>query len=153
MNFRIPHSPFRLFLSCLFVFFVAILPAHAQIPTATAGQMNTVLVGGAALLSLVALWKSVFPTRRPPIEAEFATKEELLQLRSEINDRLTGVSAKIDRMRLEMRDEQKEIQLAAHERVAGLHRRLDEMRDALVGDVKAILEKIGELRAGKEDKV
>lgn len=122
-----------------------------------------VVIGG-----LVA-WKKI--QRHPPIDVDLeklATKSALLEsererdakiaalrvdaesrvswLREEINQRLTGLSSKFDRLREELKQDRGEDRRAAEVRVSELQREITSARDAQTADTKIILEKIGEIR-------
>lgn len=116
----------------------------AQLPAPSPTEWWQFSVGGVALLGIIALARSLM--RRPPLEAEFASKVEVAMLRSEINERLTGLSAKVTMLRTEIVEERREDKKDAESRVNGLHSRLDELRgdivairDAQVADMKALL--------------
>lgn len=112
---------------------------------------------GVLLVALVAQKKL---QRQPPIEADLeklASKLEVQQamagLRAELDGRLSGLSRKIDSLRVEIHDERRDDKAAAETRINGIHRRMDELRadiianrDAQVGDTKNILSAIGEIR-------
>jgi peptidoglycan hydrolase CwlO-like protein len=103
------------------------------------------LWSSAAIGAIFLIFKNLL-VRKPPIEAEFATKPELQMLRSEINDRLAGLSTKVERMRTEIREERLENKKDLEERMDGIHARITELRgdvvairDAQVADTKALL--------------
>ena len=70
----------------------------SQIPSPTTGEIERWLIPAAALLSVAALWKKVFPPRRG--EDAFATKAELNQeistVRDKIDARFLTLSEKIE---------------------------------------------------------
>ena len=128
-----------------------IVPLLAQLPPPTQTEWWQFSVGGVATLGIVALARSLM--RRPPLEAAFATKIELQALRSEINDRLTGLSAKVTSLRSEIIEERREDKKDAEARVGGIHSRLDELRadvmairDTQIADMKALLNSLREHR-------
>lgn len=80
-------------------------------------------------LGIVLLVKRIFQ-RRPPLEAEFATKKELQEVKSEM--RLLSAQMREDSIRLMAADEM---------RSAKIHKRIDALVDA-VGELRGILKKI-----------
>jgi hypothetical protein len=114
-------------------------------------------------------WKKI--QREPPIDVDLeklATKEALLlserardakiealrvdseskvaALREEINQRLTGLSSKFDRLRDEIRLDRKEDREAAEQRVRLLQANIDAVRDGQTADTKAILKELGKIQ-------
>jgi hypothetical protein len=69
-----------------------------QIPSAAPGEIEHWLIPAAALLSIAALWKKVFPPRRD--DDAFATKAELNQeigtVRDKIDARFLTLGEKIE---------------------------------------------------------
>jgi hypothetical protein len=114
-----------------------------QLPAPNQGQWWTFSVGAVAVLGVMVLLKQL--RRDPPIEAEFVTQAEL-------NRRLDGLSKKVDSVRVELADAISDSQNAGEARVIRLEGKIEAMRDAQTADTKAILESIGELRAGKVDR-
>src|SRR3979409_1567257 len=70
----------------------------AQLPTLAPGEIERWLFPAAALLSIAALWKKVFPPRRS--DDAFATKAELnheiATVRDKIDSRFLTLSEKIE---------------------------------------------------------
>jgi hypothetical protein len=70
----------------------------SQIPTPAPGEIEHWLIPAAALLSLMALWKKVFPPRRS--DESFATKAELnhevATVRDKIDARFLTLTEKIE---------------------------------------------------------
>ncbi len=71
-----------------------------QIPTPASGEIERWLISAAAVLSLAALWKKVFPPRRT--DDQFVTKlelqQELASLRLEMHGHFLALTEKIDQL-------------------------------------------------------
>lgn len=132
-------------------------PLLAQIPTATAGQVNTVLIGGSAILAIAALVKSFM--RQPPIEVDLQKVKEQVRdelnddmaiLRQELNGRLQGLSEKIESrtsaLKQDIGDMVRASTAAGEARVGRLEHRMESGEQSRLADTHAILEKLGELR-------
>ncbi len=135
----------------------------AQLPAPEASMWWAFSLCVVALMGILLSVKAL--QRKPPLEAEFATKEEVKenaeraaeavqQLRGEINERLTGLSAKVTALRTEIHDERREDKKDAEARVASIHLRITEvrqdmiaMRESQTADAKAILDRLGQLQA------
>jgi len=109
----------------------------AQLGTPTEVELYSWLKVLVALLAIAALVKALFPTRRPPIEAEYATKAEV---RVMINEVIQDI--KDDRIKIEnrlvavegnIRDELGGIRKDASARASGLHKRIDDVAEAVRG--------------------
>jgi hypothetical protein len=77
-----------------------------QIPTPATGEIERWMIPAATILSLVALWKKVFPPRRS--EESFATKaelnHELSAVRDKIDARFLTLTEKLDHLGTNIND-------------------------------------------------
>jgi hypothetical protein len=92
----------------------------SQIPTPATGEIEHWLIPAAAVLSVMALWKKVFPPRRN--DDSFATKAEL-------NHELAAIRDKIDAHFLSLTQKFESVGTTIHDRLAKLESavaRLDE---------------------------
>lgn len=78
--------------------------------------------------------------RKPPIEAEFATKRELAQFRDEKSKEIHQLKLDLDDIRKQIRIDYENIQRAAEARASGLHVRIN-----------AVLEGLAELKGSFEE--
>ena len=78
----------------------------SQLPTPTSGEIERWIIPAAALLSMIGLWKKVFPPRRA--DDQFATKvelqQELARLRMEMHGHFLALTEKIDQLTTQMND-------------------------------------------------
>jgi hypothetical protein len=106
----------------------------AQLPMPPAGAIESWLLSAAAVLSLIVLVKKVL-VRKPPLEAEFATKAEVRQtaerteremgeLRERLDSRLAALGGKLDQVRADLLE-------AGERRAESIHRRLNELEAGL----------------------
>lgn len=83
----------------------------AQLPTATRGEVSsfviTAAIASAVALSIVLLFKALFPTRQPPIDvdiAKLASKDELKTAETRLSEKI----AANDRAHSDIRDQMRE---------------------------------------------
>jgi len=92
------------FLLSQFLFFTFMF--LSQLPTPTSGEIERWIIPAAALLSMIGLWKKVFPPRRA--DDQFATKvelqQELARLRMEMHGHFLALTEKIDQLTTQMND-------------------------------------------------
>ena len=69
----------------------------SQLPPPTQSELTSWILAGASVLSLAAVIKSFI--RKPPLEAEFVTKQELTDLRHELRDLQTRTARIEGRLR------------------------------------------------------
>src|SRR5258707_7723851 len=78
----------------------------AQIPTPQTGEIEHWIIPAAAILSILGLWKKVFPPRRS--EESFATKaelnHELSAVRDKIDARFLTLTEKLDHLGANIND-------------------------------------------------
>jgi len=78
----------------------------SQLPTPAPGEIERWLIPAAAALSLAALWKKVFPSRRA--DDQFVTKlelqQELARLQLEMHGHFLALGEKIDHLATQMND-------------------------------------------------
>jgi hypothetical protein len=124
----------------------------AQLPNPTPSQLGTWLVCLAATLFIIDLARRVF-VRKPPVEAEFATKAELASLKSEILSRQEKEYEKLDaalrNLEVSVRTEIRtftmkldavpsELNLASERRATEIHKRVNEL-ERLTGKLEGVL--------------
>lgn len=108
-----------------------------QLPPPTMDQAWPVFLTLVSLLAVALAIKNLFPRRSPPIEAEFATKAEVkAMIQVVINDlkedRVT-LEARLGKIETEMRDEFRTHRTDASARASGLHKRIDNLAEAVRG--------------------
>lgn len=120
----------------------------AQIPAATPAGMGWWLVNLASVLAILYMgmkvFQMLFPRRVPPLEKEiadtFASKVEVASLIGSTNERFNGVSAKVERTRLELKQDVHDLGRNVEERDANLQSSMQQIFSA-IGELR------GELRA------
>lgn len=116
----------------------------ANIPAPAPGSTEQWLWAFAALLAIASLMKNLF-VRVPPAHKEFASRDDLSAVRTEMDERLSRINGKIDALRAEMRDDRRTDRVAAESRVAELRFDIQALRDSQSADTKVILQQLGKL--------
>ena len=109
-------------------------------PASLAQFTNFVLIAVAILVGIAQVIQ-VF-RRSPPLEAQFATKDEvdatraeidgrIAELRAETDERLTGLSRKLDNQRAEILSKLDANNALAETRVSGVHKRINRSNASL----------------------
>lgn len=108
-----------------------------QLPPPTMGEAWPVLLTLVAIGGVALMIKMLFPARKPPIEAEYATKAEVKAMIQEVirdlkEDRAT-LEARLAKIETEMREEFRQHRIDASARHSGLHHRIDDIAKELSG--------------------
>lgn len=69
--------------------------------------------------------------RKPPIDAEFATKKELKSVRGESSRGDRAIESKIDALRSEIKADYQQLSAADERRASGVHKRVDQILAAV----------------------
>ena len=106
----------------------------SQFPIPPAGAIESWLLSALAVVSMVLAGKKLF-VRKPPIEAEFVSKEEFRLFRESVERELNGLRDKIDARFLNLGEKIEEMKgelLSAGERRGNsIHRRINELEAGL----------------------
>ncbi len=106
----------------------------AQFPSLAPGEIERWLLSALAVGTVVVVGLKLF-VRKPPLEAEFVTKEEFRAFRTAVEHDLGGLRDRIDSRHLaviESLEQMKASLLSEGERrAASLHRRLNDMEAGL----------------------
>jgi len=98
----------------------------------------------ALVTALVALWKMLFPQRKPAIETEFVSKADLLahcavrhgeleRSRQDLREQICGVSSRIEKMRLELTAAIEAHNQTDEARAKDMHQRINPISEGLSG--------------------
>jgi len=95
-------------------------------------SVGTWLLGGAFVLSIALALAKIYDVfrRRPPIDAEFATKKELNGLRSETRNTDNEIFKAIENLRLEVKADVQELNRADEARSSKIHTRMDSLAES-----------------------
>ncbi len=102
----------------------------AQIPAPSPGSIESWLWAFAALCAVAVLFKTLF-VRKPPIEAEFATKADLAALKTELQSLRSDFDARLDANNK-----------SGEARASGIHKRINDVFsavDEMRGTIKLLL--------------
>ena len=106
----------------------------SQLPNLMPGELERWILSAAALGGVVLLGVKLF-VRRPPLEAEFVTKEEFRQWRASVEGTLGGLRDRIDSRHMGVIEQLEQLKASllsdGERRAASLHRRLNDMEAGL----------------------
>ena len=137
-------APLRLCANTLLCFLCCLLfaaPASAATseytpPPAFDSWLANLFYASGLLTCLVALWKMLFPVRKPVLEAEFVTKADLEKhcaarhgeidlFRLEVRTQIGGVNQRIEAMRLELSSAIERHNVIDEDRAKDMHKRIN----------------------------
>lgn len=99
----------------------------AQVPRPTMEEFWPTFITLVAILSIALLIKMLLPQRRkPPIEAEFATKKEMQVA-------VKNIEEKVDRIDREVRAGFQDLRKDSSSRSSNMHKRMDDLAETLRG--------------------
>jgi len=105
-----------------------------QIPTPPSGAIESWLVSAMAVVAMVLMARKLF-VRKPPIEAEFVTKNEFGAFRESVEREMDGLRDKIDARFLSLGEKIEEMKgellSAGERRGSSIHRRINELEAGL----------------------
>lgn len=106
----------------------------AQLPALPPGSIESWLLPAAAVATIVVLGIKLF-VRKPPLEAEFVTKEEFRLFRTPVERELTGLRDRIDSRHLQVLEALDKLRAdlvqEGERRAGGIHKRLNDVESGL----------------------
>ena len=161
-NYCKNHGGFRYEIAfCLFIiclFFIS-FPADAvssagsffpiaQIPATTPAALGSWLIQFMSVMVIVIAILQIisFFRRKPPIDAEFATKAELRLVEEKTGEELTKVGNAIGALSDQIRKDYDNIQRSGEARASGIHKRINEFVEgfgAVRGQVELLAKRFG----------
>lgn len=130
----------------------------AQVGEPNADEFYLVLKVIVALLAIAALVKTIWPMRKPPIEAEYATKAEvkgmIADITRDIQKDREAIEDRLLRMETSIRGEFDTVRRDASSRAGGIHKRIDDVAEGMRGisEVLDLIKRSVTVKFGGPDK-